>query len=724
MQRAYKKHCKEESSRMIIYGTQYYRPPFPGSQSWKDDLLKMKACNFNTVKLWAVWSWIERKEGEYYFDDLDTIIDLCEGMGLNVVINTIPEGMPYWLSQRHRDSQYRTSDGYSVEMSGAANMPSGGSPGVCPDKPEVQSRICEFIQRVVQRYAQRQNVIAFDVWNEPHLEPIFDYPGQLFCYCDHSKARFLEWLKAKYSSLATLNRAWLRAYSSWEEVQPPVRHGTYPDMIDWRNFWLENLGVWLDERVQMARRVACGKTIMTHVPFSGYIGGSGEGGLGYHLGDEFILASKVDKFGLTSFPKWLMGNDFVQHLINVELVSSSAKAKDFWQSELQAGAGKWDAIGRSVAKADEIRLWNWSAVAGGAKGVMYWQWKPEPSGMEALGFGLTALDGELSARTEAASACALAFNRIDDFGDSKSIPAVNGILVSRTADLWWHAAYKGESMYAKSLYGAYRACFDAGIPVRMIHADQLLNAIEEGLQVLYVPAAVSLSDRELKDLQEFVTCGGKLVAEACPGLFDEHGIVREDTAFLKEVFGLSGQEVDHRSLVRVQYLLEVDHDTTQIPFSGRYYRQDFNGIQLDTKVICHFEDGRPAVFEHACGQGQAVLVGTFVAAAVALNQDNGSANFITRWMRRTGYNQLVELCNDGNILVRLHQNEDKTYVCVVNYDKSNGMVELVFDRSYQLCESLDQVTLDEGQRRVKVNVSGRDGMLIGLEQLSTDSRLS
>jgi beta-galactosidase GanA len=342
--------------------------------------------------------------------------------------------------------------------------------------------------------------------------------------------------------------------------------------------------------------------------------------------------------------------------------------------------------------------------------------------MEALGFGLTTLDGELSTRTEVASACALTFNRIDGFGNSKRIPAVNGIFVSRTADLWWHAAYKGETVYAKSLYGAYRACFDAGVPVRMIHADQLSDAIQEGLQALYVPAAVSLSDHELDDLQKFVTCGGSLVAEACPGLFNDHGIVREDTSFLENVFGLTGQEVDHQSLVRVQYLSETDCQGTQSPFFGRYYRQDFNSIQLDTNIICHFEDGRPAVFEHACGQGQAMLVGTFVAAAVVLNQDNGSARFITRWLKHTGYNQLVELCTGENIMIRLHQNEDKIYACVVNYGESSGTVELVFNRSYKLREPPDEVTLDESQRRIKVHVPSRDGMLIGLEQLSTDSK--
>ena len=89
---------------MIIYGTQYYRPPYPNAKDWETDLRKIKQCHFNTVKLWAVWSWIERKEGEFYFDDLDRLVDLCETIGLNVVFNTIVEGLPYWVSRTHADA--------------------------------------------------------------------------------------------------------------------------------------------------------------------------------------------------------------------------------------------------------------------------------------------------------------------------------------------------------------------------------------------------------------------------------------------------------------------------------------------------------------------------------------------------------------------------------------------------------------------------------------------
>jgi beta-galactosidase GanA len=660
---------------MIIYGTQYYRPPYPNARAWEADLRKIKQCHFNTVKLWAVWSWIERKEGEFYFDDLDRLVDLCETIGLNVVFNTIAEGMPYWVSRTHADARYVTHAGQSIEVSGAANMPSGGSPGVCPDKPAVKALIARFIETVVARYAECEHVIAFDVWNEPHIEPMFDYPEDLFCYCEHSKASFRQWVQAKYGTLDNLNAAWNRAYAEWIDVLPPVRFGTYPDMIDWRLFWVENLGRWLDFRVEAARKVAHGTYVMTHVPFSGYIGGIGEGGLGQHLGDEFILAPKVDKFGLTSFPKWLMQNDYVQHLINIELIAEASADKEFWQSELQAGAGKWEAFGRALALPEEIRLWNWSAIACGAKGVLYWQWKPEPSGMESPGFGLTGLDGDLSGRTVAAADCARRFNEVPGFDRAKRVLPVNGIFVSRYSDLLLHAAHKGEVLYAKGLYGAYRACFNQGVPVRMIHADQLPEAIAGNLTHLYAPVALALSAEEQHLLRQFVEQGGTLIAEACAGFFDEKGVLRENTNFFRDVFGLSRQAVDRVADI-VMTWTELPSGLTDHNFIGRQYRQDFTELSPHVKVLATFPDGKPAVCQHRYGKGTALWIGSFPSLAVAYDADLAAEGVITLWLNKHGYADMERLSANDNIFLRLHSDGHETYVVAVNYLNREQQVEL------------------------------------------------
>jgi beta-galactosidase GanA len=600
-------------------------------------------------------------------------------------------------------------------MNGAPNMPSGGAPGLCQDKEEVQALQCKFIGTVVGRYSNHTNIIAFDLWNEPHMEPIWDYRDSLFCYCDYSKEKFLEWIQTKYKTIASLNKAWSRAYSDWKDVSAPIRFGTYPDMIDWRIFWLENLGKWMDRRVDAARKVANGKTLMTHLAASGYIG-TGKGGLGLTLADEFIFAKKADIFGITSFPKWLMGNDFIMHLINVEMIASASGEKEFWQSELQSGAGKWEAYGRPVALPGEIRLWNWSAVACGAKGVMYWQWKPEPSGTEAPGFGLTTIDGELSPRTQTASVCSREFNRLPGFENASRLREVNGIYVSRNSDICLFAANKGEALYAKGLYGVYRACFEQNIPVRMVHADNLKQAISEGLEVIYAPVAVSLSSEDMKMLSGFVAGGGTLIAEACTGFFNEMGILQKQWNFLRDVFGLSGQEVDGIDKSRITLLKETKSDSELTYIHGRYYRQTFLGIDPSVRIIGSFENGQPAIFDHIYGKGRAVLTGSFLSVSVALDNDAGSANSICNWMKRNGYGILENIRNSEQVLTRIHQFKDIYYLTLVNYSDSDKELELTLKGNWTLNDGKPESQLSNLSRgnQLKVKVKSRDGKIVSL----------
>jgi len=125
----------------LVFGTQYYRPPFPTRDAWSSDLDLIVNSGMNTVKIWAVWSWIERSNGAYYFDDLDELVELCSSKRLQTVINIVPEGAPYWLERLHPDARYQAENGMALEFSGAATLPSGGglrvgtgqiSEGACP----------------------------------------------------------------------------------------------------------------------------------------------------------------------------------------------------------------------------------------------------------------------------------------------------------------------------------------------------------------------------------------------------------------------------------------------------------------------------------------------------------------------------------------------------------------------------------------------------------------
>lgn len=108
--------------------------------------------------------------------------------------------------------------------------------------------------------------------------------------------------------------------------------------------------------------------VQTHVAYSGILGNRIVGGLGNELGDEFLLAREVDWFGLSSFPKWLMGPDHAyRHLIHNEMVAEAAHGKLFYQVELQGGAGKPGLLGGEVPDAGDVKIWNWNTKSAGGR---------------------------------------------------------------------------------------------------------------------------------------------------------------------------------------------------------------------------------------------------------------------------------------------------------------------------------------------------------------------
>ena len=90
----------------IISGAIHYFRTVP--EYWRDRLLKLKACGFNTVETYVCWNLHERKEGVFDFSgilDIERFISIAEELDLNVIIRPGPYicaewefgGLPSWL---------------------------------------------------------------------------------------------------------------------------------------------------------------------------------------------------------------------------------------------------------------------------------------------------------------------------------------------------------------------------------------------------------------------------------------------------------------------------------------------------------------------------------------------------------------------------------------------------------------------------------------------------
>ena len=103
-----------EPFRVISGAMHYFRVP---REYWRDRLLKIKACGFNTIETYTAWNLHEPVEGSFDFSgnlDLKAYLDLINELGMFAIVRPGPYicsewefgGFPWWLL-RYPDIQLR-----------------------------------------------------------------------------------------------------------------------------------------------------------------------------------------------------------------------------------------------------------------------------------------------------------------------------------------------------------------------------------------------------------------------------------------------------------------------------------------------------------------------------------------------------------------------------------------------------------------------------------------
>lgn len=94
-----------EEIRILAGAMHYFRVP---REYWRDRLLKIKACGFNTIETYTCWNLHEPREGEFNFSDnldLKAYLDLINELGMLAIVRPGPYicsewefgGLPWWL---------------------------------------------------------------------------------------------------------------------------------------------------------------------------------------------------------------------------------------------------------------------------------------------------------------------------------------------------------------------------------------------------------------------------------------------------------------------------------------------------------------------------------------------------------------------------------------------------------------------------------------------------
>ena len=550
----------------------------------------MQEAGVNLVSL-GIFSWarIEPTEGAFDFGWLDRIMDMLHEGGVSVDLATATASPPPWLSHAHPEMLPENADGVRLWH--------GARQQYCPSSPVYREAARRLVEQVASRYANHPALAMWHVGNEfgCHVAA---------CYCDVSAEAFRGWLRERYASLEDLNRAWgtsfwSQHYSSWDEVIPPRRTPTWPNpsqQLDFMRFSSDELLACFE----VERAVLRDKT--PDIP---------------------VTTNFMRMFKPLDYWKWASREDIVSNdvyqdpsdplegmrcAMSGDLMRSLGGGRPWVLMEQTTSRVNWRDV--NVAKAPgQMRLWSYQAMARGADGVMFFQWRQGRAGAEKFHSAMVPHGPvEFSPVWREVKQLGAELRRLDAVCGSRVRSQVAIVL---DWESWWALELPSKPStrvrQVEQLEDYYRPLFAANIVADFVQPDSDLS----GYRLVLVPNLYLVDDEGAASLNRFVHDGGTLVMSYFSGIADQFDQVR-----------LGGYPAPFRRMLGLQvvdWMPLVDGAEVDLEFrdgSQGKGRQWSELIHLDgAQAVAAFKGAqggpsRPAITRHDHGAGLAMYLGT------------------------------------------------------------------------------------------------------------------
>ncbi len=654
------------------------RDPLANAESWRADLRQIRSLGFNTVRCWIDWASGEPSEGRYRFDTITTLLRLAEQEGLRVIVQVYMDSAPAWVGRRFPDSRFVSSNGMIIEPE--------SSPGYCRDHAGVRAAELKFFSALARRASESPALLGWDLWSEPHVinwaTPTYIERPE-FCFCRHTVARFRTWLRNRYGTLESLNRAWYRQYENWNEVEPN-RLSTilsYSDFIDWKQFIADKLGADLHDRFVAVKREAPKAVATSHAAgiglFSSPLWWEGQS-------DDWTMTAQVDYYGTSFYPKHSSFVDrepaFRAALLDfTRSFGFNAGGRGFWIGELQSGFGT---IAMNVSPSvtpQDLRIWSWSALARGAKAVNYYAWYPMSTGYESGGFGMIELDGTLTMRSREAGSIARVVDQnqrlfLDARPPQAEVAVVYNPLSYFIGGRQRQAAYGGpqgevNGIERDAMMGIYRALYPSNVPLDFVHIREITAQSLGPYKLVLLPYPLMIPQSAAAALREYVRNGGALVSEARLGWNDERGTASPviPGLGLSEVMGCRETAVQTGAAGRTSLEWKPGEFTAE-PVPGRWFEETLEPLGPQARVAATFPSGAAAAVVSTFGRGKTLMLGTSIGSAYETRRDAAAERFYRALLQWAGVEAPIRV--DGATLeVRTLERGRDRLVFVLNHAK-------------------------------------------------------
>lgn len=572
----------------MIIGVDYY-PEHWDKSLWKADADLMRESGVKIVRL-AEFAWcrLEPQEGNFDFSWLDEIIEILSERDIKIVLCTPTNCPPMWFYEKYPDAVQTEKDGRKTNTGIRGHR--------CINNADFLRYAERIIDTMTKRYADNKAIIAWQIDNELEAN---------FCFCETCIGKYRSWLKARYTTVDAVNKAygnnmWSGEYSSWEQIKPPF--GSYPDawlnpsyMLDYNRYASDSVVEHINWQQELIRKNCPDTAITTNVWFCRNMP---------NFYDEF---KKLDFISYDNYPTTRLpdnSEECYSHAFHLDLMRG-VKRKGFWVMEqLSGGLGCWAPMGRTPSPG-MIKGYSLQAFAHGADTVVHFRWRTAVSGAEMHWHGLidhsnvpgrrfkefSELCKEAAAleavrNTEIRSDIAILYSPDDEYA-FKIQPQTNGMY------------YMEQHFLLHSAFAKY------GLNIDVISRLEDISRYK----IVIAPQMYLTDEAVTKRLYEFTENGGTVVLTNRSGVKDENNkcIMEQLPTVYRKLVGAYVEEYD-----------PIGYDTSSIRLTdGSIYK-----CRQWCDILCpeaaetiavydeEFYKGKAAITRNSCGRGTAYYIGT------------------------------------------------------------------------------------------------------------------
>jgi len=573
----------------FIYGGDYNPDQWP-EDVWLEDARLMREAGVNLVSL-GIFSWakLEPHQDEFTFDWLDRLMDLLHTHGISVNLATPTASPPAWLVRRYPETLPITDDGTTLWH--------GSRRHYCPHSSAYLERADIIASKLAERYANHPALAMWHVDNEYAS-------GITECFCEQSTFAFREWLKQKYATLEKLNEAWGTAfwsqhYNDWDEIHPPRKAPASVNpsqQLDWARF---NSDSWID--CFDKQKVILNK-ITPKIPVTTNF-------MAFHKpADYWKFASHEDVVSLDSYPDLFDPAWRIKSAMISDLMRSLGNRRPWILMEQASAHVNWRQR-NATKRPGMMRLINYQAIARGANGIMFFQWRASKAGSEKHHSAMLPHSGTDSR----------VWREIKAFGNE--LPKLNPILASEVQaevailldwENWWALELpdkpSNDLRLMPQIISYYSALYQRNITLDFAHPAADLSKYK----LVIAPHLYMVNDSAVANLTRYVENGGNLLTTFFSGLVDENEHIRLGgyPAPFRDLLGLAVEEYVPYGATEFNTINTTDNKQFQCTFWSDVIR--LKSAQALATYEQDYYSGNPAVTRNKFGNGIAFYVGTIL----------------------------------------------------------------------------------------------------------------